>query len=370
MPYRLRMRRRWIVVGAPLLLAALVVGTALLTRPTDVAAPIPSGSPAVVPSASATSASSASPTASPTPTAQRLYISRLGYTLTLAPPWRPASCPAPDSTRTTLPLVEQFTSASAMDEELGHVGTGPNDRIEVFVQANPQRLSPAEFARASPLPGPVPAQSGATPESVTFAGRPAAQLSFPDFPFAYFVFVGDGDRMFVISARLSTSSPSQDLQPILGVVRTFRFATPSELAAVPSATPIPAGGTTPQALAAILATAFQQKDTAILERLLSPCVSQGVEQGGGSAITRERFIASLRTQFASGLTVTVDPTTVVVDGRFGPGVATVRSRWNAQPPMSVRAVPSPGQTTQNVALMLAPTAGGYYWLGTVLLQPS
>jgi len=361
------MRRRWIVLGA-----ALVVGAALLTRPTDVAAPIPSRSPAVAPAATATSAGAANPTASPTPTPQPqgLYISRLGYTLTLTPPWRPASCPALDSTRTTLPFVEQFTSASAMDEELGHVGTGPNDRIEVFVQANPQRLSPAEFARVSRLPGPVPTQSSPAPESLTFAGRPAAQLSFPDFPFAYFLFVGDGDRMFVIAARLSTSSPSADLQPILAVVRTFRFATPSELAAVPGATPIPAGSATPEALAGILTTAFQQKDAATLERLLSPCVSQGVEQGGGSAITRERFIASLRIQFASGLTVTVDPTTVVVDGRFGPGVATVRSRWNAQPPMSVRAVASPGQTTRNVALMLAPTAGGYYWLGTILLQPS
>lgn len=367
------MRRRWIVVGATLLLAALVAGTALLSRPSETAAPIPSRPPGVAPTAAGTSAGPASPTASPTPTPtpqpQSLYISRLGYALTLTPPWRPASCPAPDSTRTTLPLAEQFTSASAMDEELGHVGSGPNDRIEVFVQANPQRLSPAEFARVTPLPGPVPARSSPAPESVSFAGRPAAQLSFPDFPFAYFVFVGDGDRMFLISARLSTSSPSPDLQPILRVIRTFRFATPSELAAVPSATLIPAGGATPQALAAVLAAAFQQRDTATLERLLSPCVSQGVEQGGGSAITRERLIASLRTQFASGLTVTVDPSTVVVDGQFGPGVATVRSRWNAQPPMSVRAVPSPGQTTQSVALMLGPTAGGYYWLGTILLQP-
>lgn len=362
------MRPPWIA-AATLLGAVLIVGAVLLTRPTDVAKPSPSPTPTAT--ATATSSPPASPTASPSPSPspQGLYISkRLGYALVLSPPWRMASCPASDPTRTALPLVEQFTNVSVMDEELGHIGA-PNDRIEVYVFANPQQLSPVEFARSEPLPGPVPGGSTLTPESLTFAGRPAAQLSFPDDPFNYFLFVAEGDRMFTIAAKLSSSSPPPDLQPLLRVVRTFRFATAVEVAAIPDATPLPAGGATPQALAGVLATAFQQKDTATLERLLSSCVSQGVQNGGGSAITRERFIASLRTQFANGLTVTVDTSSVSVDGRSGAGIATVRSRWSAQPPMSVGPAPSPGQTTQNVALMLAPTASGYYWLGTILLPP-
>jgi hypothetical protein len=364
------MRRTPLSIAITLLALAIVAvaGAIVLRPPADLATPSPSPTPASTPNATATATSgpAASPTASPSP--QGLYVSkRLGYALVLSPPWRMASCPALDPTRTALPLVEHFTNVPVMDEELGHAGT-PNDRIEVFIQANPQRLSPVDFARSNPLPGPLPAGSPA-PESVTFAGRPAAQVSFPDFPFAYFLLIADGDRMFTIAARLSTSSPSPDLQAILSVVRTFRFATAAEVAAVPDPTPIAAGGTTPQALAGVLATAFQQKDIATLERLLSSCVSQGVQNGGGSAITRDRFIASLRTQFANGLTVTVDMSTVTVDGRFGPGVGTVRSRWSAQPPMGVGPAASPGQSTQNVALMLAPTAGGYYWLGTILLPP-
>lgn len=350
------------------LLVAVVVALRLDPPAQGPTGSLPDPSPSASATATPTASPSATPAASPTATTapQRVFISRLGYAITLAPPWRQASCPAPDPLRTALPLIDHFTSAPAHDEQLGHVGSGPNDRIEVMVQANPGRLSPAEFARASPMPGPVPAQSSVTPEAVTFAGRPAAQVSFPEFPFAYFLLVADGDRMFTIAARVGGST-RQDLQPLLAVIRTFRFATASEV--VPSATPVPAGGATPQALATALANAFQQKDAAALERLLSSCVSQGVEQGGGSAISRERFIASVRTQLASGLTVTVDPATVVNDGRFGPGVATVRSRWNAQPPMSVGAVPTPGPNTQNVALMLAPTTGGYYWLGTILLRP-
>jgi hypothetical protein len=280
-----------------------------------------------------------------------------------------ASCPYVDPTRTTGTFGERFTNVSALDEEIGHFGS-PNDRIEIFSQPNPQGLSPVEFARSNPIPGPVPAGSRPAPESVTFAGRPAAQLSFPEYPWAYFLWVGDRDRMLIIDARVSTSTRSADIQTVLRVVRTFRFAGPGEIAAAPQPTPFPAGAPTPQALADLLATAFRQKDVATLERLLAPCVSQSVQNGGGSSITRDRFISSLRDQFANGLIVTVDPATLDLNERYGPGTGVVRSRWNAQPPMSVRTPPpSPGQTTQDVGLILSPTSGGHYWSGTTLLRP-
>jgi hypothetical protein len=366
------MRRAPLAIAIALIALAVIAVIVVLRPPADLATPSPSPSPTAAPTATATATATATPAASPSPspspTPQGLYVSkRLGYALTLTPPWRRASCPALDQTRTALPIVEHFTNVSAMDEEIGHIGT-PNDRIEVFAFANPQRLSAVDFAKSNPLPGPVPAGSSPQPESVTFAGRPAAQLSFPDW-FVYFLFVPDSDRMFTIAARAGASSRSPDLQAILPVVRTFRFVGAAETAALPEPTPFPVGGPTPQALAATLAAAFRQKDVATLERLLSPCVSQGVQNGGGSAITRERFIASLRTQFAAGLTVTVDTSTARTEPRYGPGMAAVRSRWNAQPPMSVGAAPSPGQTTQNVDLWLAPTPGGFYWHGTILLPP-
>lgn len=291
---------------------------------------------------------------------------RLGYALQLTPPWRLASCPYVDPMRTTLPIVEHFTNVSSLEEELGHIGAGPNDRVEVYAFPNPERRSAAEFARSEPLPGPIPGGDTPAPEEVTFAGRPAAQLTFRDYPYTYHLLVPDGDRMLVLVARVGGSST--DLSPLLAVIRTFRFLSPAETAALPEPTPVPAGGATPQALAGVLATAFQQKDIATLERLLSPCVQQGVQNGGGSAITRDSFIAGLRTQLAKGLSVTVDTGTVTTDG-FGPGMATVRSRWNAQPPMSPQSPPPVSGQTQNVSLLLAPTTGGFYWSGTILLPP-
>lgn len=291
---------------------------------------------------------------------------RLGYALDLTPPWRVASCPFADPTRTTLPIVEQFTNVSSLVEELGHVGAGPNDRIEVYAFPNPERHSAAEFARSERLPGPVPGGDEPALEGVTFAGRAAAQATYADYPYTYHLLVPDGERMLVIVARLAGTAT--DISPLLAVIRTFRFLSPAETAALPAATPMPAGGATPQALAGALATAFQQKDIAALGRLLSPCVMQGVQNGGGSAITRDSFIAGLRTQFANGLTVTVDTSTVTTDG-FGPGTATVRSRWNAPPPMSPQSPPPVSGQTQNVSLLLQPTAGGFYWSGTILLPP-
>jgi hypothetical protein len=244
----------------------------------------PRGEPASAPSPSAAGASptlaAASPTAtaSPSPTPQGLYLSKkLGYALDLGPTWHPAICGSSDPGKASLPATEQFTSAGPLEEYIGHVGSA-NDRVEVTVQDNPQRLSPMAFAAR-----PEAVVTG-TPRSVTFVGRPAAEVDSSGMGGERFaVYVADGDRMYAVLYRAErpASAPRPDLATMMRIIRSFRFVSAADLQALPDPTPIPAAAPTTQALAVLLATAFQQKDPAALERLLAPCVNYGVQNGGG-----------------------------------------------------------------------------------------
>jgi hypothetical protein len=204
---------------------------------------------------------------------------------------------------------------------------------------------------------------------VTFAGRPAVELSDPR-PGAeeLFYFVAEGDRYYRIGYQASrpTSAPPADLPTMQQIVSSFRFLSPAERQALPDPTPIPAGAATPQALAGLLKTAFDQKDVAALESLLGPCVSQGFRQAGVGRVTRQKVIADLRTQFANGLDVMVDTSAVQSE----PGIwnTWVRSRWNALPPNGLRPPPTPGQEAQTVELILGRATGGYYWRGTIVTR--
>lgn len=356
--------------GAPIALAvtfvaiAVVAAIVLLRPPADLAAP--SLSPTAFPSASALPSPTASPIASPTaspspsPTPQGLYKSkRLGVALTLPPPWRKASCGNTDPGRDQLPIAEQFTSASVMDEHIGDVGSA-NDRVDVRVDGNPGGLTPTQFAQARFRDSQI--------NAVTFAGLAAVEVRTRAFgPGDAIIYVfAEGDRMYSASALPKTSG-SPDLQTMLAILRSFRLLSSAERQTLPDPTPIPAAAPTAQALAATLKTALEGKDVAALDSLLGPCVSQGVVPGGGASEPRERFVAELRQQFAAGLTVTVDASAILTDTR-GPTYSYIWSKWNAFPPGGGAASESPGPQTFNVQLIFTQTSDGFYWSGTLLVH--
>jgi phosphohistidine swiveling domain-containing protein len=72
--------------------------------------------------------------------------------------------------------------------------------------------------------------------------------------------------------------------------------------------------------------AFEQKDVATLERLLGPCVSQGVVPGGGASEPRESFIAELRQQLAAGIAIAVDASAIGTASE--PNTSHVWSKWS------------------------------------------
>jgi hypothetical protein len=362
------MSRSQVAVSAGLLVVAVVVLAVLATRAPDVAAPSPSPS-SPSPTLTATATGTAAPTAlpSPSPTPQGLYTSKkLGYALELTPPWHKAICgdidPVADQTPAVQQVSEQFTSAGPMEELIGDVGSA-NDRIDVALIENPERRSMRDIDQAVFF-GP-----STSVKDVTFAGRPAVEVSNSS-PGGeqLFYFVADGDRYYRIGYQTfrPASEPPPDLPTMQRIVRSFRFLSDAERQALPDPTPIPAAAATPQALAGLLKTAFDRKDVAALEHLLGPCVSQGFEQAGVGRVTREKFVADLRTQFANGLVVTVDTNAVQIEASIWG--TWVRSRWNALPPSGLRPPATPGQETRTVELVMGRTTGGYYWRGTIVTR--
>lgn len=278
---------------------------------------------------------------------------RLGFAIELPPPWHLAICGTTDP-GAQLPFgVESFTNVGPMEEFIGDTGS-PNPRVDVISEQNPQRLTPTQFART---------RSGSAPlKEITFAGRPAVEMSGFD---GLSIFVAEGDRMYTVGYRVPFQGDATTMDRI---ARSFRFLSATERQALPDPTPmVRAAAPTVPALAAALKAALEGKDVAAAERLLSPCVSQGVQQGGGSAMTREKFIADLRAQFQRGLTVSVDTGSIRTDA-MGSGDSFVRSRWSLPTPSGMGTPPPSG--AQNIDLMIGQTSGGYYWRGTLLLPPS
>lgn len=291
---------------------------------------------------------------------------RLGYALELPAPWRKSICGDIDTFAdqgTNAEVREGFTNAGPMEEVLGDIGS-PNDRVSVALIANPDRRSMRDIAQATS------ASPSTSYKDVTFAGRPAVEVvDSRAGAEILFYYVAEGDSYYWIGyqAFRPTGAPPPDLATMDTVVRSFRFLSPAERQALPDPAPIPAGAATPQALAGLLKTAFEQKDLAALERLAGPCVGQGFEQAGAGQVTRQKFIGDLRTQFANGLVVTVDTGAVKVSPGYWS--TSVSSRWNAEPPYGLQPPATPGQTERTVELVMAPTTGGYYWRGTILMRP-
>jgi hypothetical protein len=355
------MRRDRIAIASGLVALGLIVAAVLVTRPPELAIPSPSpASPTPSATTTATSTPTLSPSPLPSPTPQGLYMSkRLGFALTLPPPWRKAGCGNSDPGRAEPPYVEQFTSAPVMEEHIGHAGSA-NDRVDVRFEGNPDRLTATQFAQGRFRDSPM--------SSVTFAGRPAVEVRTTQFgPSDALIYIfAEGEQMYSVSALSKTSGPP-DIQTMLAILRSFRLLTNDERRTLPEPTPIPAAAPAAEALAGMLKTAFEQKDMATLERLLGPCVSQGVVPGGGASEPRERFVAELRQQLAAGVAVTVDTSAIATDTR-GPTYTYVWSKWNAFPPGGGAPPSSPESRIYNVQLIFGQTQGGFYWSGTLLVH--
>jgi len=306
----------------PVLGAIAVAALIYLGGPRETAVPSPNPTSAT---AAATPSFSATPSASAPLAGLRYASPGLGCSIETPPPWHRSSCSAVVVTQQgTAPVSEEFVSVSARDETGTDVGS-PYPILRVIIEANPQGISPRQWAEQGRTVG---GTAGERIEDVSYADRPAARkvLSLAGTPLATY-FVANGGRMYVVSPFSSVPPDGATQQTMARMIQSFRFLGDAEQAAVRAAVPNPLPPRTPEQVADGVAAAMTAKDAAELAGFLSACVTTAGEQAGASFVTREKYVDDLRAAFAGGLVVTVQPRPL--EGDRASGNLTAASTWRA-----------------------------------------
>jgi uncharacterized protein (TIGR02246 family) len=141
------------------------------------------------------------------------------------------------------------------------------------------------------------------------------------------------------------------------IARSVSFAAP---AARPTPTPAPVVTAAVEAVADAVASAFAASDADRLRDLMTPkCwFNSGYYQSEGVAASRDKMAAQLRTSFAQGLKVTVEPRPIRTDPPM-PGSFWVWSTWSAY------GLPPRTSPQSNVQLVFDEVDGRWYWVGAL-----
>lgn len=321
------------------------------------------GSSASAPTASPSVVASPTPTpvpttAAPSPTPTGRHVNPvLGYTVTLPPPWRVTECLSRIETTREPVFIGQdvLTWHSVADEQdLGvSGGTGATGAfawvILIMVQTSSQSVAEYATARAGGIGGQV---------QLTIDGKPAARLmDAAGNTQAYYV--ANAGRMYGIGLTQGFEPRPQLVTDATfdAIARSMTFVTP---AARPTPTPEPVVSGAVEAVADAVAAAFAASDADRLRDLMTPkCwFNSGYNQSEGSAASRDKVAASLRTAFGQGLTVTVEPRPIRT-GPPMPGSFWIWSTWSAY------GTPPRASPQSNVQLVFDQIDGRWYWIGAL-----
>jgi hypothetical protein len=316
----------------------------------------PSASPVVVASATPTPLPT-TPAASPTPTGRHANAA-LGYAMTLPPPWRVSDCLSRiETTREPVFVGQEVLTWHTVNDEqdLGvSGGTGATGAfawvILIAVQLSSQTVADYAMARAGGTGGLV--------QMTTLDGKPAARVN-DGAGNAQAYYVANAGRMYGISLTQGFEPRPPFLTDAVfeTIARSMTFVTP---AARPTPTPTPVVGTAVEAVADAVAAAFAASDADRLRDLMTPTCwfNSGFNQSEGSAASRDKFAASLRSTFAQGLKVTVEPRPIKPAPPM-PGSFWIWSTWSAYGTPPRTAPPS------NVQLVFDQVDGRWYWVGAL-----
>jgi hypothetical protein len=217
---------------------------------------------------------------------------------------------------------EEFVPVAVRDEGGSDIGSS-YPTLMVFAEANPQNISPRQWAEQGKTIG---GTAGERVEDVTYVGRPAARKTIPGTSLASY-FVGDRGRMFVVNPRVRPPIDVALEQAIGRIVASFTFLSDAERAAARAALPTAGPPRTPEQVADGITAAFAAKDVAALSAFAAPCISTGGEQAGATTVSREKYLDDLRSAFAGGLVVTARARPI--DGDRATGNVTIGSTWQA-----------------------------------------
>jgi len=326
--------------------AAVLLAACVTTAP---------ASPTLVPSSPvATAVPTPAPAASP-PAAT--YVGAT-YRITLPLPWRRATCVgfsifggSPGATPPPVAFADTFVPVREEDEVQGDVGI-PLDVI--FVRAE---RTGATTPRAYVDRGSLGPPRDLRVADVTLDGRPAvlvrsgivagAPAGIADVTYV----VAEGAITYLIGYRVQTRST--DAAAAEQALATFHILPDAERT-TPSTSPAPSARSL-QAIAQGLADAFAASDADALAAFMAPCMAQFFEQAGGTNRPRSGLVAQLRSDFARGLSVTVQATPG--SDRLG---TFVPATWTM-----------PGQPAQRRDLYLRDDGGGRWtWFLVLVRQPS
>ncbi len=310
--------------------------------PTATSSPEPPASPSLAPSPSLT----ASP--SPSPVFGRFVNATLGFSVDLTPPWHRSECFSYRiGTGASFSAAEVFIVVRDYDAIATDTGVH-HDTVEVLVVANPDGLSPREWESSGRL---RMSAFGATLSDVTFAGRPALRAVAGDAE-AY-AFDEAGLMFQVLHSASGTGAAESTAQQRASIVSSFRLLSEAERRAAP--TPTPASPRTPEQVADVLAEGFAKKDVSILATVIATgCISQGVNQGGGSSMDAQRYLDELADRFRNGLVVEVRPRPITGERTGQLPTVVIGSTWRdpLNPPLEVD-------------LMISPEGERWYWRGNI-----
>ena len=311
------------------LVLALIAGFGLRGGNLVAASPSPSAttntSTTSSPTATTTSSGTPAPSQSTSSASGRYASPGLGYSIETPSPWHRSTCStAIVAQQGANPVGEIFVPVSARDETGSDIGTAYST-LRVFVEANPQGLSPRQWAEQGKTVG---GQAGERVEEIVYADRAAARKSIPlTAPGAalYRYFVANGGRMYVVDPDVRPSLDAATQQTMVRMVESFRFLTEAEQAAARAAVPSPLPSRTLEQVADGLAAALAAKNVDALAGFLSPCPFTAGENAGGITVSREKYLDDLRAGFAAGLVVTVRARPF--DGDPASGSVTIASTW-------------------------------------------
>lgn len=312
------------VIAVGVVLAIALIGS-FGRRNESAASPSPTSTVETSSTASASATPTASPGASGSPTtspAGGRYASVLGYSIETPPPWHKSSCNPVLTQQSAIPVGEVFVPVSARDETGTDIGS-PYTTLGITVEANPQNLSPRQWA-AQDRTGQATEQI----EDVVYADRPAARKTLPlTAPgtglFKYYV--ANGGRMYMVDPSVRQPLDATLQQSLIRMIASFRFLTDPELATARAALPTALPSRAPEQVADGIAAAMTAKNVDALSPFLTPCVTTAGEQAGGTTVSREKYLDDLRVAFAAGLVVNVQPRPL--EGDRASGNLSVASTW-------------------------------------------
>jgi hypothetical protein len=303
-------------------------------------------------STTATATATATATTKPNPTAgPGVYTSlSYGYRVELPAGWRRSAC---QSTKgpSQPPAIETFTNAT-VEAETG-TDTGPeHDVVVVRVEDN----SSGQTALGWLESGKMGSSMGSRFEKITFDNNPdAARIVTTDSGALLAIVVNARFRIYALSVGMRAPTPGSDA-PARALMTSLHILRDNELAEARAtlATPPPPPVRSAEEVADAVARGFAQKDTSVLASVADDCLTQALESAGAGFSSQTKFLATLRTGFANGLAVTVQPRPL--EDQMATS-ANVRGTWQ-----------EPGQARRNVKMMLQKHGSTWVWIGVLYLQ--